>query len=222
MALPSLSSTDSNPARTPAPVHYEYTLELPDLLARLECSLVLSTYQAGRLVRIGIHDGQPAIGFLTRSSHHCGPVMGHDIAWCGDRLWLVNTLFNCLCTLEPPWSFVPRWHPPFISTIAPGDRCHLNGLAVSEDGAAPAYVTALAPCAVERGWRERKRDGGCLISVASGEILLEGLSMPHSPRVYHGQLYLLDSGHGRLLFCDPITGSSEVIATLPGFTRGLG
>jgi hypothetical protein len=76
MALPSLSSTDSNPARTPAPVHYEYTLELPDLLARLECSLVLSTYQAGRLVRIGIHDGQPAIGFLTRSSHHCGPVMG--------------------------------------------------------------------------------------------------------------------------------------------------
>ena len=102
-----------------------------------------------------------------------------------------------------------------------GDRCHLNGLAVSEDGAAPAYVTALAPCDVERGWRERKRDGGCLISVASGEILLEGLSMPHSPRVYHGQLYMLDSGHGRLLRCDPITGSSEVIATLPGFTRGL-
>jgi uncharacterized protein (TIGR03032 family) len=104
----------------------------------------------------------------------------------------------------------------------PGRSRHLNGLAVSEDGAAPAYVTALAPCDVERGWRERKRDGGCLISVASGEILLEGLSMPHSPRVYHGQLYLLDSGHGRLLCCDPITGSSEVIATLPGFTRGLG
>jgi uncharacterized protein (TIGR03032 family) len=241
---------------------------LPELLARLECSLVLSTYQAGRLVSIGVHDGRPAIGFarfrhamgvartprglavgshaalwtlpanreiapriapegshdiafLSRSAHHCGPVMGHDIAWCGDRLWLVNTLFNCLCTVEAPWSFVPRWHPPFISAIAPGDRCHLNGLAVSEDGTAPAYVTVLAASDVERGWRERKRDGGCLIDVRSGATLLEGLSMPHSPRLYRGQLYLLDSGHGRLLRCDPITGSSEVVATLPGFTRGL-
>lgn len=34
--------------------------------------------------------------------------MGHDLAWCGERLWFVNTLFNCLATLEVPWSFVPQ------------------------------------------------------------------------------------------------------------------
>ena len=26
--------------------------------------------------------------------------MGHDLAWCGNRLWLVNTLFNGLVTNE--------------------------------------------------------------------------------------------------------------------------
>ena len=34
------------------------------------------------------------------------------------------------------------------------------------------------------------------MDVASNEILTEGLSMPHSPRVHNGELYVLDSGGG--------------------------
>jgi len=43
-------------------------------------------------------------------------------------LWFVNTRFSCLCTLDGVHSFVPRWRPPFVSALAPEDRCHLNGL----------------------------------------------------------------------------------------------
>ena len=55
----------------------------------------------------------------------------------------------------------------------------------------------------------------------SGKVLLRGLSMPHSPRLYRGSLYFLDSGYGRLNRYDPIQNRAEVIAELPGFTRGL-
>ena len=81
-----------------------------------------------------------------------------------------RTPVSCPLRIQPgaPLELRAPEASPLISAIAPGDRCHLNGLAVSEDGKATAYVTALAPCDVERGWRERKRDGGCLIDLRSG------------------------------------------------------
>lgn len=249
-------------------LNFEHSQSLPALLERLELSVLLTTYQAGRVVSIGCHQGELRLGFvrfdkamgltrtpngiavgtkdaiwtlpanreiarqikpegehdiafLARNAHHSGPLMGHDLAWSGDRLWLVNTLFNCLATVEAPWSFVPRWKPPFITELAQGDRCHLNGLAMAADESSPAYVTALGETDTEDGWRENKATAGCLIHVPSGELVIRGLSMPHSPRLYQNQLYLLDSGHGSLLRVDPISGESATVANLPGFTRGL-
>jgi len=170
---------------------------------------------ARRIEPAGSHD----VAFLARQAHFTGPVMGHDLAWCGGGLWFVNTLFNCLCTLEPTASFVPRWRPPFISEIASGDRCHLNGLAA--DDTRPRFVTALAEADTADGWRERKRDGGCLIDANSGELLVRGLSMPHSPRIAQGGLWLLNSGHGRLERYDASGRATVPVATLPGYTRGL-
>ena len=31
----------------------------------------------------------------------------------GNDLWVVNTRFSCLCTLDGEHSFVPRWRPQF-------------------------------------------------------------------------------------------------------------
>jgi uncharacterized protein (TIGR03032 family) len=256
------------PELQPIEVRYEHSQSLPAMLERLELSVLLTTYQAGRVVSVGSHRGELRLGFsrfdqamgltrtatgiavgsrdaiwtlpasreiaprikpegehdiafLARSCHHTGPLMGHDLAWANGRLWLVNTLFNGLVTIEGQWSFVPQWQPPFISGWAAGDRCHLNGLALAEDGSAPAYVSALGETDTENGWREQKATGGCLIHVPSGQVVLRGLSMPHSPRLYQGQLYLLDSGHGALLRMDPLSGQRSTVANLPGFTRGL-
>ena len=106
----------------------------------------------------------------------------------------VNTLFGCLATFSPRASFQPLWRPPFLSALVPEDRCHLNGLAM-RDGR-PAYVTAVAASDVADGWRDRRRDGGCVIDVASGGIVASGLSMPHSPRWYRDRLWVLNSGTG--------------------------
>lgn len=136
---------------------------------------------------------------------------------------MVSTRFSCLCTLNPNYRFVPRWRPPFISALAAEDRCHLNGMAMaaSERGEfVPRYVTALGTTNSRDGWRTDKTRGGCVIDVDSGEFVARGLSMPHSPRWYDGQLWLLESGTGRVVRLDTNSGHRETVTQLPGFTRG--
>ena len=115
--------------------------------------------------------------------------------------------------------FESQWRPPFVSDVVPEDRCHLNSVAMV-DGQ-PEYVTAFGKVDTFEGWRENKVSGGILMDVPSGEIVLDGLPMPHSPRVYDGKLYLLLSGTGELVCAEPEAGRYEVVAQLPGFVRGM-
>jgi uncharacterized protein (TIGR03032 family) len=121
--------------------------------------------------------------------------------------------------MDAEQSFVPVWKPPFVSDVVPEDRCHLNGLAL-RDGRA-RYVTALGVTDVVGGWRANKAAGGVLIEVPTNEILVAGLSMPHSPRWYAGRLWVLNSGAGELLTVDPGTREVTVVCRLAGYLRGL-
>jgi uncharacterized protein (TIGR03032 family) len=185
-AAASRQGADADPAYRE--VRYEHSRNLPSVLEHLGVSLLVSTYQAGKLFVVGAHQGElalsfhnfekamgmavkhdriavgtrdqvwslrstPAIAprleprgrydgcFLARNAHFTGDIQAHELAWAGDELWVVNTSFSCLCTLHEDYSFVPRWRPPFITGLAAEDRCHLNGLALSEGR--PQYVTAL-------------------------------------------------------------------------------
>ncbi|MEO1094998.1 MAG: TIGR03032 family protein [Cyanobacteria bacterium J06638_28] len=131
----------------------------------------------------------------------------------------VNTLFSCLAQPSATHSFVPVWQPPFISKLAAEDRCHLNGLAL-RDGQ-PRYVTAISQSDVADGWRDQRVEGGCVVDMASHEVITTGLSMPHSPRWYRGKLWLLNSGRGEFGYVDGATGRFEAVTFCPGYLRGL-
>jgi hypothetical protein len=62
-----------------------------------------------------------------------GDIQIHEMAWAEDELWFVNTRFSCLCTRSNLHCFQPRWRPPFVTALAPEDRCHLNGLGLHLD-----------------------------------------------------------------------------------------
>ena len=156
--------------------------------------------------------------FLTRSGQYTGDISIHDLAWGGKELWIVNTRFSCLCTLSNNFNFLPQWRPNFVSAIAPEDRCHLNGMAMVKG--MPKYVTVLGRTDTPGGWRDGKASGGCILEVPSSKAIAEGLSMPHSPRIYRDRLWVLNSGHGDLTVIDP-SGRPEKIISLPGYTRGL-
>jgi uncharacterized protein (TIGR03032 family) len=146
----------------------------------------------------------------------------HDIVLAADgRPVFANTLFSCLATVAEDASFTPLWRPPFISRLAPEDRCHLNGLAADPDGGASRYVTVVGPSDVADGWRDRRRAGGQVIDVGSGEVVCAGLSMPHSPRLHRGELWVLNSGTGEFGRIDRAAGRFEPVAFCPGYARGM-
>ncbi|WP_296644850.1 TIGR03032 family protein [Roseinatronobacter sp.] len=163
--------------------------------------------------------------FVPRQMHFTGRLDAHDVGIDRDgRPIFVNTRFNCLARPCDRHSFQEVWRPPFISNLVDEDRCHLNGMAM-RDGA-PAYVTAVSRSDTIDGWRDRRDGGGVVIDVSRNAVICEGLSMPHSPRWYNGQLWVLNSGTGELGVVEhPTTGTGmgrfvpKVFC--PGFLRGL-
>lgn len=166
---------------------------------------------------------QSAVYDTTFAPHQTwitGDIDIHDVGIGADgRAVFANTLFNCIATTAEGHSFRPMWRPKFISQMVPEDRCHLNGLAM-QDGRA-RYVTCVSRSDVTDGWRDRRVGGGVVIDVGSGEVVAEGLSMPHSPRLYRGKLWLLNSGEGSFGWVDVQTGQFTALTFCPGYARGL-
>ena len=159
--------------------------------------------------------------YIPQLSWFTGDIDIHDIAVDkDDRLVFVNTLFSCLATVSDTHSFIPIWKPSFISRLAAEDRCHLNGMALDEDGEI-SYVTSVSQSDASDGWRDHRTDGGIVIDVKSDEIVAQGLSMPHSPRLYKNRLWLLNSGTGYFGYIDLNSGKFEEVAFCPGYMRGL-
>lgn len=251
-----------------APFSCTYSPQIPELLQKLNCSLAITTYQAGKVIFIspkdrdhliqlprqftkpmgmaldgnkmalatinevvvlannaelartypkqpGVYDGL----FLPRTVYYTGESDIHDLHWTPKGLLSVNTRFSCLAYLDDAYSFTPFWKPKFITTINAEDRCHLNGVAM--DNGNPSYVTVLGKTDTAQGWRATKATGGCVIDIATDEVVAENLPMPHSPRLYDGRLLVLLSGSGELAEINVATKTCTVLKQLDGFARGM-
>lgn len=238
-----------------------------DLLEKLQVTILLSTYQAGKVMAISANNGrlvQTATNFkkpmgialdptgkmavaclnevrvykstprlagnfpdgpntydtlyMPRGIYYSGTTDIHDLVFGNDKLWAVNTLFSCICTIDHNHSFTPQWQPNFIDDLLPEDRCHLNGMDFI-DGE-PAVVSALGQGNTKESWRENLISGGIIIDVPNNKILLDGLAMPHAPRLFGSKLYFLQSALGLLSIYELTTGKQTDIP-LPGFPRGM-
>jgi uncharacterized protein (TIGR03032 family) len=184
---------------------------------------VAGLYQIYKFVDAARHqaiDGIYDSLFVPQVSYFTGDVDAHDLAvQKNGRLIFVNALFSCLAEVSETYSFKPVWHPSFIDRLAAEDRCHLNGVALV-DGL-PRYVTAVADTNVADGWRDHRSDGGIVIDIDTDQIVLSGLSMPHTPRVRDGSLWLHNSGTGYFGRVDLQSERFEPVAFCPGYLRGL-
>ncbi|MBK9192049.1 MAG: TIGR03032 family protein [Crocinitomicaceae bacterium] len=259
---------ENNKTNVLPPFSIQFTPQMPELLLQLNCTLALSTYQAGKVVLISaknenqlsilprtfnkamgiaIKENRMAIAtneeviklvnvpqlathypnqpgkyenlFVPRATYYTGRVDIHDLDFGAEGLWAINTSFSCLCLIDDEYSFVPKWKPPFITDLVSEDRCHLNGLALV-DGK-PKYVTALGTGNTQQSWRENIVGGGILMDIETNEVILNGLAMPHSPRLYKGELYLALSASGEIIKVNVKAKTYEVIKNLEGFVRGI-
>ena len=193
------------------------------LAARADRMYLASLYQLWRfnnvLDRGDSYQGYDKL-FIPHVGYTTGDIDAHDIGIDGNGAPVfVNTLFSCLARPSETSNFEVIWKPPFISRLAPEDRCHLNGLAMFEG--APGWVTMISRSDVAEGWRDHRHDGGVVMDTRTDEVVCDGLSMPHSPRWYKGRLWLLNSGSGELGQVDFKTGRFEPLCFVPGYARGL-
>ncbi len=163
------------------------------------------------------------VAYVVDSAARVGDLDMHDLAIdAAGRPIFVSTRFNCLATPSPRDGFELVWKPPFLTDWRDGDRCHLNGLAMSEGR--PAYVTLWSRSPALDAWREHYGEGGLLMDARTDEILLDGLSLPHSPRLHRDELWLLNSGTGELGVVERLGSGAARFAPrafCAGFVRGL-
>lgn len=158
--------------------------------------------------------------YMPRLTYHTAGLDIHDLCFGREnRLYAVNTLFSCIVEIDAAFNFVPVWMPPQIDALVSEDRCHLNGMAM-KDGR-PKYATAFNRGNSAGSWRENITKTGVVYDIESNEVIAEGLPMPHSPRLYNGELYVLLSATGELARIDNQNGGYEVVASPGGFVRGM-
>ena len=109
----------------PVPVQYEYSANLPTLIEQLSFSIVISTYQASRLVSIGSAGGELRVGFS-----HFPLAMGitrtpTGLAVCSqDRVWSLEANQAIAASIQPE-------HQHDIAFLA--RSCHLTGTVMGHD-----------------------------------------------------------------------------------------
>lgn len=168
--------------------------------------------------------------FVPRTTHIINDIDCHDITLDKDgKIYFCSALFCCICTVSEEGSFKVFWRPPWVSKTAAEDRCHLNGLCTYNG--VPRFVTCVAQTDIRGGWRKQRVNGGVVYDIVNDQVICKGLSMPHSPRVFRDQLWLLDSGTGYFGYVDfeQIETDEEGNNTfkfvrkvfMPGFLRGL-
>jgi uncharacterized protein (TIGR03032 family) len=165
-------------------------------------------------------EGHDAV-YVPQAAWFTGDVFAHDVGVTPSGLPVfVNTLFSCIAAVDDRASFRAVWKPPFVSALTPQDRCHLNGLAL-DDAGLPRFATAAGETDTPRGWSEARTGKGVVIDIPGGSVVCRGLTMPHSPRLHEGRLYVLNAGTGELGLVDTAASRFHPIAFLPGFARGL-
>ncbi|MCD4698704.1 MAG: TIGR03032 family protein [Bacteroidales bacterium] len=254
-----------------APFSCQYTPQIPELLLRLNCSLAISTYQAGKLIFLSPKDENSLIQlprtfakpmgiaediekdkialackdeiivfsnsselalhyskspnkydalYMPRVTYHTGPLDIHDLRFSSNgNLFAVNTLFSCIIVINGDYNFSPYWTPPFIDKLASEDRCHLNGIALKNGK--PRYATAFNQGNSFQSWRENITKTGVIFDLETNEVIAENLAMPHSPRLFGDDLYVLLSATGELIKINITTGKYDVIVKFEGFVRGM-
>jgi uncharacterized protein (TIGR03032 family) len=186
-------------------------------------------------------DLQPADGLLARrdlavrpdvrgtlvpvhARFYPGSFYLHDLAFVGGVLHGNAVGRNGVIRLGPGDDTRLAWWPRAVERRGRPreDRNYLqlNSIAGGDDlGSSFFTASAERPSSRFPGQRNFPVDGrGVLLSGATREPVAGGLTRPHSARLHQGHVWVDNSGYGELRRW---SGAWEVVARLPGWTRGL-
>ncbi len=139
------------------------------------------------------------------------PLDLHDVAWHDGHAYVVSTELNAVLKLDAEFREVERW-----TLAGEHDSAHLNSICFHDGRLLGSRFGAFEQ---HRGYKGATRGAGHVIDVVSGEVLLTGLSQPHSLTSHDGVLWLCDSETYTLRAYRDFAQVAEY--PLPGYARGL-
>ncbi len=157
--------------------------------------------------------------YRQSATQYQGFVDGHELVTIKNVPILANTLFSCLSTVCLDKDFQPIYQPGFLNKkLVPTDLIHLNGIAKENDMI--RYISCFSHVynLEFKGWKNHPHCG-CVWDVAGERLVISHLSLPHSPRIIDGDLWVCESGKGRVL--RRRGDRLEVVINLGSFTRGM-
>jgi uncharacterized protein (TIGR03032 family) len=159
------------------------------------------------------------------SSFFPGRLYLHDLALIGGVLHGSAAGLNAIVRLTGPGEYEPAWWPRAIERGGHPDMTRnylqLNSIAAGERLSSSFFTASTDRPSFRRpGHRNFLVDRrGVIFSGETREPLIGGLTRPHSARLHEGELWVDDSGYGRLAVVRE--GQLTTVARLPGWTRGL-
>lgn len=160
-----------------------------------------------------------------RSRFYSGCLYIHDLAIISNNLYANSVGENAILAIDNTANTKRVWWPKCIeSTNGPiftRNHIQLNSIAAGSSliesyfSASSSKVTRLRPGHLRFPVDKR----GVIFSGKSREPIVQGLTRPHSARLYGGDVWVANSGYGEFGFAE--TGAFHPIIRLPGWTRGL-
>ncbi|HVA20905.1 MAG TPA: DUF4915 domain-containing protein [Candidatus Micrarchaeia archaeon] len=156
-----------------------------------------------------------------------GSLYLHDLAMIGGRLHGAAAGRNTIVALDRLSRFHDVWWP---RSIAPAGRpltdrnyIQLNSIAAGTTLDASCFTaSSVAPSTRRPGHRNYPVNRrGIVLAGRSGEPIAFGLTRPHSARFWADSLLVANSGYGELVATRAGHAGFDVVARLPGWTRGL-
>ena len=136
----------------------------------------------------------------------------HDVLWHDGRLYVVATQTNTVLELDAQtYAELRRWTLP-----GEPDSQHLNSVCIH---GGRTLASRFGRFDVHRGYKGATRGAGEVVDLETGEIVIAGLSQPHTLRSFDGLLWLCDSeAHAVRAYRDF---EVAVDVGFDGYTRGL-
>jgi uncharacterized protein (TIGR03032 family) len=189
-----------------------------------------------------VYDLAPVTDLVRRRDVHCAPLSDHplvpirsryypgylylhDLAMIEGALHATAVGENAVVSFHGDGRYERVWWPRCIEadTGPVFDRNHLqlNSIAAGTEVAASYFTASTDGLSVRRpGHRNFTVDKrGVIFSGRTREVMVRGLTRPHSARLHAGRLWVDNSGYGEVGIAE--SGRFEPQARLPGWTRGL-
>ena len=135
----------------------------------------------------------------------------HDVLIHKDLIYFVATQKNEVFCMDINFNYINSWKLP-----GEDDSWHINSIAIYKER---LIASAFGSFKIHREYKNGTLELGKVFDVQTREVLINGLSQPHSLTVENNYLYICNSEKKEFHIYDDFTLVKRI--TVPGYARGL-